>query len=369
MKKAVLCVILIILVFFALFKWRGGSEGLVGAVIPTFPDFPTPATQLSEQQSGEIFFASSTPFDMDVILNDPNVGLPSTGVGTLFLPDDASAAKPVPAMIVLHGSGGISPGREMDYGRFLKDNGYAALVVNYYAPRGITDDTPYMMRILSVTEFDAMADAYSALKLLSTHPAINASRVGVMGFSYGGMATRFAMDERFREKLAPGLPGFAAFVDYYGPCFQNIGTRKTNGNPLLTLRGTEDASNDLAACKLREEELRTLGVEIQAHIFEGAGHAWEIQSPRSLRKSSPYVAGCEINYNSQGYSMVEGEFIVNTPTDTSREKRIAIRMSSGITMNRCVKLGYIIGNDPVTKEKSDKLLLAFLSKTLKPDQR
>ena len=131
-----------------------------------------------------------------------------------------------------------------------------------------------------MTEFDAATDAYAALALLSTHPAIDSSRIGMMGFSYGGMAVRIAMDERVREAMVPDRPGFAAFVDTYGPCFQDWGTRRVNGAPLLTLRGTEDRSNDLAACADREAELRALGVDVDARVYEGAGHAWESDTPR-----------------------------------------------------------------------------------------
>ncbi len=32
------------------------------------------------------------------------------------------------------------------------------------------------------------------------------------------------MDDRIHRALAPEHKGFAAFVDYYGPCFQNLDT-------------------------------------------------------------------------------------------------------------------------------------------------
>jgi len=174
-------------------------------------------------------------------------------------------------MVLLHGSGGVQAGREMRIGQWLADHGIAAFVIDYYLPRGVGDETNYMLRVIAVTEFDAVADAYGALQLLSTHPAIDASRVGVMGFSYGGMAVRIAMDERVRSAFAPELSGFSAFVDVYGPCFQDLGTKATNGAPLLTLRGTEDASNELEACVRREDELRGLGVAVETHVYACAG--------------------------------------------------------------------------------------------------
>ncbi len=338
------------------------TQAMVARAIPEFPSLPSPVEDLSRGQAGLIHFRTSTPFDLDVILNDDGAGLPTTGVGTLFLPEP-TRDEPTPAMIILHGSGGISPGREMEYGRMLANNGIAAFVLNYYLPRGVTDETDYMLRVLSVTEFDAVTDAYAALELLSTHPALDAERIGVVGFSYGGMAARFAMDERLRLALAPDHPGFALYVDFYGPCFQRIGTRSSNGRPLLTLRGSEDASNDLLACAIREDELRALGTSVEAHVFEGAGHAWEVTKPRELHEDAPYVQGCEVVYDESGHSSVNGESVVDVPIDTTRTDRILIRVSSGDAMHACVKNGYVIGRDDATKAQSDALFLAFLTRT------
>ena len=332
--------------------------------VPLFPDLPPPVAQLEEDSAETLHFASSTPYDFDVLLAGNRHARASTGVGTLVLPAEASAEAPVAAMVLLHGSGGIRPGREQDYAELLAANGIAAFVVDYYAPRGIQPDHPYMLKVLSVTEFDAMADAYGALELLSRHPSIDAKRIGLAGFSYGGMAARFAMDERIRRVLAPRHPGFAAFVDVYGPCFQVAGTTQTNGSPLLTLRGTDDASNDLAACTRREQELRDLGVEVEAHVYEGAGHAWETQRPLQLYADAPYVTGCEMVYDNRGRSSVDGRVILDVPVETSRAQRIAMRGRSGDAMLHCVRAGYVMGNDPVTTGKGYEALLDFLDRHL-----
>ncbi len=343
--------------------WRmsGGPAALVAAALPDFPVLPAPLEALDVKAAGKIHFASRTPYDLDVILRDVSVAAPTTGVGTLSLPSNASADAPVPAMILLHGSGGLTPGREDERARIFNAAGYAAFIIDYYTPRGIRPDHDYMLKVLAVTEFDAITDAYAALELLSSHPAIDASRIGLMGFSYGGMAARFGMDERIRTALAPKQPGFAAFIDVYGPCFQVPGTRATNGAPLLTLRGTLDASNDLEACAKREDELRALGVEVVSHIYEGAGHAWENERPRELVEDAPYVAGCEIAYDESGRSSIDGRPIVSVPVETPRPERVVLRMKSGEPMRACVKSGYVIGSDPDTAARADEHTLAFLT--------
>lgn len=354
----------LLLVGAGLWWWIGGSAGVVASALPDFPDWPSPPQRLAADDAGRIHFASLTPYDFDVILNGLEGALPTTGVGTLVLPEAASAAAPVPAVVLLHGSGGLRPGREMESAEWLAGEGFAAFVVDYYAPRGIDPVDDYMLKVVAVTEFDATADAYGALHLLSTHPAIDGERVALMGHSYGGMAVRIAMDERVREAFAPDHPGFAAFVDVYGPCFQVLGTRRSNGAPLLTLRGTEDASNELPACLRREEELRALGVEVEAHVFEGAGHAWENDEPRVLREEAPYLTGCEIHYDTAGWPSVDGTPLARLDADASRPERIAARVTHGRPLGECVHYGYVVGSDPETKRLARERELGFLRRTL-----
>jgi dienelactone hydrolase len=354
----------IVALAYGAYELNGGAAGAVRLVLPDFPTFPEPTATLSSGQAGEIYFESATPFDFDVLIGDMSLALPTTGVGTLVLPEGASPQDRVPAMIVVHGSGGISPGREREYAELLAANGYAAFVLDYYLPRGATQDVNYMIRVLSITEFDAITDAYAALSLLQTHPDIDPSRIGVMGFSYGGMAARFSMDARVKAALAPGRPGFAAHVDYYGPCFQNLKSPEITGAPLLTLRGTEDASNELPACLKREAELSRLGAVVEAHVYEGAGHAWESTRPRQLAEEAPYVAGCEVEYDEKGRSLSGGRYIVDVPVETPRAERITVRLGSGDILGGCVKSGYVIGRDDDTKARSDAHLLDFLGRVL-----
>lgn len=345
----------------ALLQSTAVQTELVRAFQPAFPDWPDPQTRLAGGEEGEIFFATHSPFDFEVLLAGQK-GMPTTGQGFLTLP--VAGKEATPAMILLPGSGGIKPGREHEYAAFLNRHGFAAFVVEYYAPRGLADESNYLFRTGSVTEFDLVTDAYAALELLSTHPRIDSDRIGVMGFSYGGMAARLALDDRFRRALAPDHPGFAAHIDVYGPCFQVLGTSETNGAPLLTLRGTEDASNELEACAAREQELRALGVAVQAVVYEGAGHAWENEAPRRMVEGSPYVEGCEWRYDAEGVPFVDGQRLVDYGREASREERIASRLTSGLRVSHCVKTGYLIGRDEVVRERAYAEALTFLEGTL-----
>ena len=329
--------------------------------LPGFPDYPPPQTKLVSDDTGEIHFASASPFDLDVILSGATA-TPTTGLGYLTLPQGIE--RPAPAMIILPGSGGIQPGREHEYAAFLNDLGIAAFVIEYYEPRGLTKDIDYMIRTSAVTEFDLITDAYAALELLSTHPGIDGARIGVVGFSYGGMASRLAMDARIHRALAPAHPGFKVHIDVYGPCFQVLGTSATNGAPLLTLRGTEDASNDLDACQSREDELRAIGVEVTAIVYPGAGHAWENEAPRTFREGAPYLQGCEWRYDEAGVPHVDGQALFNYPNSASRTQRIAARFTSGAQLQDCVKFGYIVGRDEAVRARAFEDASTFLREHL-----
>lgn len=339
------------------------TDAPVVPTLPAFPSLPT-ATRLAETTAGDIVFETVTPYDFDILLGRA-ASLPRHGgMGRLFLPAGASAKRPVPAVVVVHGSGGIAPGREMEYGALLAAEGYAALVIDYYRPRGITEATPYVAKVMGVTEFDATADAYAALRALNSHPAVDAKRVAMIGFSYGGMAVRIAMDARVRAALAPDLPPFAAHVDYYGPCFQDFRLARTTGAPLLTLRGGDDASNDLVACAMREGELRRAGSDVSSTVYARAGHAWENLAPRTRNQNS-YLAGCTFEYDTAGFPSVSGRLLVPVEAPPDRARRALLRMTSGDVIGpACVKLGYIVGRDDATKAQSDLQLLRFLRQTL-----
>lgn len=339
----------------------GGYSRIEALPIPA----PRPATRLTAQTQGEIWFDSKTPFDFDVLLEHMDAVAPNSTLGHLYVPDSASSEHPVPAMVVLPGSGGVKLGRQMLYADLLVQNGYAALVVDYYASRGIDDDTvPYEIMVGNVTEFDVVADAYAALNALQSHPAIDSRRIGVMGFSYGGMATRLTMDDRLRTALARGRARFAVHVDFYGPCFQNFRTTKTTGAPLLTLRGGHDSSNDLVACAIQEEQLRAAGSEVGSVVYATAGHSWGNLGPRYLSDAT-HIRGCQMDYDEHGLLSVRGRQVIPANTPIDRAKRYRLRMESGDFFQGCLVKGYIVGRDEAVYQASNAELLRFLEVELR----
>lgn len=325
-------------------------------------NLPTILKSLEASSDGTLGYPTRQVFDFSVLLNDLESALLITGLGNLYLPENIN--KPVPAIVILHGSGGIKPGRENEYARLFTKNGMAAFVVDYYTPRGVTENTPYIQKALSVTEIDVLVDAYAALNFLSTHPSIDPQRIGVTGYSYGGMATRFALDSRVATILSPQGNRFAVHADFYGPCYQDLGHDETTGAPYLAVFGDQDNSVDPETCKSIHAAIKAAGGPVEIHLIEGAGHAWENSQPRK-ENDAPYVDGCRFSFDPvTGYSLVDGQEAPHAALGASLNERLRTRVRFIAHASHCYGRGYIVGRDEVTDARAKSILLKFLSDNL-----
>src|SRR5690606_21109253 len=93
---------------------------------PSYPlTWPDPE-QVLPLEPEAVTFPSSSPFSPVDIGDAPE----TPSVASLYLPPGASAEEPAPAVIMLHGAGGVIENREHRYGRELASLGIAALVVD-----------------------------------------------------------------------------------------------------------------------------------------------------------------------------------------------------------------------------------------------
>ncbi len=330
--------------------------------LPPFPDYPAPVTELTASDEGVIYYPIKSPYDFSRMLNGYDELQSHTGKGTLVLPEGASAESPVPAIVIMHGSGGIKEGREMRYAELFAANGVASLVIDYYAPRGVIEQTPYVMKTMIATEVDVMSDAYSALKILGTHPAIDATRIGVTGYSYGGMGTRYLLDDRLKNIMAPDVPSFTLHMDIYGPCHQTLGHQGTTGAPYLAIHGDADNSVDPALCQEVYKEIESGGSKVESHVIAGAGHAWENADPLSEFGGS-FVRGCKFSFDDNGTFLVDGKSGRFQPTqEMTRPQRAMVRAGLGELAGSCVGQGYTVGNNPDADKKSKEIQLEFMKR-------
>ena len=78
-----------------------------------------------------------------------------------------------------------------------------------------------------------MPHAAAGLKWLAAQPGVDAERLGVMGFSWGGVMTVLMSSEQVQEKLGAGLPRPVAFAPFYPVCTIMVRFLKSTQNPFF----------------------------------------------------------------------------------------------------------------------------------------
>ena len=181
---------------------------------------------------------------------------------------------PYPAVVVLHGCGGISSHSAAIADR-LGGWGYVALTIDTLAPRGM-DSGCY-----SGTFVDQAFDAYAALRYLSTLKVVDAERVALFGQSMGGSATLYAID----RDLAAQYFGqrFRAAIAYYPRCV--VVTVPAMTAPVLILIGEADQWNGADACKTLRNLARPDSASIDLTVYPGVHHAFDVAQLKPGRSS------------------------------------------------------------------------------------
>jgi dienelactone hydrolase len=114
-----------------------------------------------------------------------------------------------PAVILLHGSAGPSL-REGGYADVLNESGFVTLEPDQWSARGLVGGAASRPR----TVIETLPDLYGARAFLAAHRAVDATRIGVGGFSFGGVATMLAATHKHNDRFLDG-DHFRAFMPVY----------------------------------------------------------------------------------------------------------------------------------------------------------
>ncbi len=212
-------------------------------------------------------------------------------VGYLFAPDGAG---PHPAIVLLHGRAGLysslKPGvytadalsaRHRTWGEFWAERGYLALLVDSFGPRGHAQGFPrqsYRDRPIEVSERVVRPlDAYGALRFLQAREDVVPDRVGIQGWSNGGMTVLSVMasDAPGIHNVQPGRRFRAALAQYPSCRTQAAEPVYTPYAPLLILAASADDEVSPEICRRFAESLRARGEPVEFVLYEGAHHAYD----------------------------------------------------------------------------------------------
>lgn len=187
-----------------------------------------------------------------------------------------------PAVVVLHGSGGVDSRGDF-HTRALNAKGIATLEIDMWEARGVEG-----LANRPAHPIFTYPDAFAALAFLSSYPGINPARIGVMGFSWGGVVTMASATEIYASKFGGALR-FKAHVAHYPVCYAynnthipysefggNAGNPLT-GAPILIQIGEQDGYDEGAArCVALKASLPADEQGIVTVVpYAGAQHGWD----------------------------------------------------------------------------------------------
>jgi dienelactone hydrolase len=311
---------------------------------------PWPSAASAEVRVEDVTLRSSDPFSP----GDIGHAAARTVGAQLFLPLHAAPDRSTPAVIFLHGSGGLSSERGERYGRELAAMGVASLVIATYDSR--TDlALSFIDRVLNITETMFVADAYAGLAYLASRPEIDASHVVLTGFSYGGMAATYAIYAQIADKLAPRFSDghritFAGHVAFYAPCIARFRDNRTTGAPLLMLYGQQDELIIPARCEEIANDLRAGGSQVSVISYSGAVHQWD--GAMSRRMIGRHLGDCS-------FSVSRGGRITDDRTGLPMSGPFLRKLILGLCTTSDP---YPIGRDESVRMQSNRDFGAFLAR-------
>src|SRR5262245_5880569 len=189
-----------------------------------------------------------------------------------------------PTVVIVHTIGGYREANEGYAAAELRKSGFATVTYDSFAARGTTG--PAMSGSPGYIPA-GVADAYAALRRLSSEPRIDVDRIAILGFSFGGEVAHLSAFEQIRSALEPGQGRFAAHVAFYpAGNFGAIAERGAyTGSPLLMLLGEKDDNLPVAKLERYLANTRAAGnpAPIETVIYPGAHHAWTVPDLVGLR--------------------------------------------------------------------------------------
>jgi len=228
---------------------------------------------------------------LDVPVTQPQ---PATLTGDLFTPDGAG---PHPAVILHHGCSGIGQNVK-NWALWLQSQGYAALVLDSFTPRGIRtlcgSPQPLMGGVRA-------HDVYAAATQLKTVGSVDANRIAAMGFSHGGwtIVEAWRMTDRYPDTKLKAL------IAFYPSCGR--GLPPADAPPLLMLLGGLDDWTPAEPCVKLAEAARKVGRTVSDVLYKDARHAFDAANIRGR----VYVdvarggKGATIEYNPRAHDDAE----------------------------------------------------------------
>jgi len=217
----------------------------------------------------EIKTFNSLTLSDDQFLQGDAKGPTVTLAGELRFPREAGPGK-LPAVIILHGSGGINSANQSWAYEFNKA-GIASFVVDSFSGRGLTQVSNDQGKL---GRFAGVLDSFRAYEELAKHPRIDANRIALIGTSRGGTAVIYTAMRRFQKTWSPQFRAVATFP-LYPSCFDQLDQDEDITMPIRAFHGAIDDYASKEQCKAWLKRLEKAGKAVSSVEYQNAPHSFD----------------------------------------------------------------------------------------------
>ena len=203
----------------------------------------------------------------------------------------AASTAAAPAMVLMHGCGGNQDSKGRLAARYtelaarLNAMGVHVLVTDSFTPRGEKQICTQKTGQRRISQLNRRRDALGALQWLASQPSVDASRLGLLGWSNGGSTVLAATNLMHTEVAAAAVrPSLA--VAFYPGCESERDRGYAPSAPLLMLLGEADDWTPAGPCKTLAAGVRQGPVPVW-ESYEGAYHGFDGTAPVRLRADVP----------------------------------------------------------------------------------
>jgi dipeptidyl aminopeptidase/acylaminoacyl peptidase len=220
----------------------------------------------------------------------------------LVKPAGFDPSKKYPLLLRIHGGPNGQDEHSFSYEReIFAANGYLVLSVNYRGSNG--RGNAFQKAIFADWGHLEVVDLLGAMDAIQKQPWVDSTRLGIGGWSYGGILTNYTIAQDTRFKAAISGAGSSNQISMYGSDMyiqqyeQELGPPWKNPDlwvkisypffkadriktPTLFLVGQNDFNVPLAGSEQMYQALRSLGIDTQLIIYPNQFHGITIPSYR-----------------------------------------------------------------------------------------
>lgn len=209
---------------------------------------------------------------------------------------------PFPVLVFNHASGGswMWSNKWFKFDRLmarrLLKKGIAVVFVDNFTGRSVLSADTNQSQ---VTTFSFYIDAFMTLEYLSKDPRVNIKKVGITGWSRGGMNSLAISETRIRDALISKNLYYAASLPRSVECRQSgffRNPKPIKETKILMVNGKIDDASHAHICEEYGKKMKLNGADIKVITKHGWGHGFEANYSAEFEKGQEVWHGCPDYY-------------------------------------------------------------------------